>query len=74
MFVSEARSLPLSGVSKGRVGPSLYHKLWARLERLAIHKQSSLLQNLVDYYPKKFYNIAPRASLMKRESLKKILD
>ncbi len=40
--------------------PGLTPKRWARLERLAMDKRSSLLQKVVTYDRKKFYNIGPR--------------
>jgi hypothetical protein len=41
------------------VGSGLIHKHWTRLERLASDKCSSLLQKVVNYGRKKFYNIGP---------------
>jgi hypothetical protein len=57
MFVGKARSLPLSGASLGLALAFLTN--W--VERPARHKQSSLLQKLVNYGRKRFYKIGPWA-------------
>jgi hypothetical protein len=39
--------------------------IYARLERLARDKHSSLFRKLVDYVRKKFYNIGPGCNVIK---------
>ncbi len=59
MFVGEARSLPWSGAperSFTRVGSGLTRKRKTRLEKLAVHKHSSLLRKSVNYGRKIFYS------------------
>ncbi len=56
MFVGKAGSLPKSRApERGFSGQT--HKQWTRLERLARDKNSILLQTIVNYERKKFYNI-----------------
>jgi hypothetical protein len=55
--IVKARSLPPSGVSEGwfiRIGSSHTRKYWIKLEKLARHKQSSILQKIVNYKQKNY--------------------
>jgi hypothetical protein len=54
MFVCEISSLPKSGASEKWVGSGRQH--YSKLEILANYKDSSLLQTLIDYTRKKFYD------------------
>ena len=68
MFVDKAKCLAVKGASlrySTWVGSSLSHKHWARLERLASDKCSSLLWIFVKYGRKKFFNFGPRWQLNK---------
>jgi hypothetical protein len=49
---------------KGRL-PAHTRKRYTRLERLARDKHSSLLRTLINYGRKKFYNIGPRANVIR---------
>jgi hypothetical protein len=76
MFVGKDRSLPYCGASERcfiHLGSGLTSKHWARLERLARDKHSSLLQKTVNYGRKKFYNIGPRQDYM-FEEMKKLSE
>jgi len=53
----------LKGASIGKA-LALPRKHWARLEKLARDKCSSLLQKLVTHGRKKFYNIGPCSARM----------
>jgi hypothetical protein len=68
MLVGKAKSLPLRGISlkcTTWVGSSLFRKHYAKMERLASDKHSSLLRTFVNYGHKKFYNIGPWKTLLK---------
>jgi hypothetical protein len=42
------------------------HKHWAILKRLVRDKRSNVLQKLINYGHKKFYNIGPREQYYKK--------
>jgi hypothetical protein len=42
------------------VGPSIAHKHWTRLEKLAVDKHFGLLQKSVNFGPNKLYSEGPK--------------
>jgi hypothetical protein len=68
MFAHKVRSLPESGVLKRcftRVGSSLTHKHYIRLEKPIRDKHSSLLRTLLNYSRKKFITLCPAIIFIK---------
>jgi hypothetical protein len=57
MFVSKARSQPLSGAPNS--GSGLTHKYKTSLERPVRDQHSSLIQAFINFCHKKFYSIEP---------------
>ncbi len=62
LFMGKARGLSYIGVAEMyllRVGAGLMCKHFVRLDKISCDKHSSLLQTIINYGRKKFYNIGP---------------